>query len=553
MVGSEPGQPGQFRRPWTFAHFAVWYDLDTTRGDATEPTSGRQPRAQLQNGLGWVRLRRKQACLRIPVQTVESHGDYYSLLLLYVPWRRETEDILQGHGSAMEAVLARQNEMVVLNAENHSFAEEVQRAVVQLQALEDDAYQDTVAPMAQQVQREDANQPTVEAKGGILNPEHTVDPSWLEGTNGEYGTVNADTLHDDDDAIGALSRQTLSERDYQQLVLSLNEHQRVPFDRVVRYTRELHQYNIKVHDDPPEAFHLFVTGGAGTGKSHVIKAIKEYLERSVSGGLNKHACMLMAPTGVAAFNIGGLTIHRALQLQVEHGRLARQISLGALALHDLRDLWKGVHTIIIDEVSMVSYQILKSIHSRLCEIYANDEIFGGLNVIAVGNFYQLSPVIGFKWPGNASDQSKPGELPVEVYVRFLDPNVEQLSRVPVFLGEQNVPIRPISARFYGKEGTLLQRTQIPLILCWAATVHKVQGLSLNAAVIDLGVNVLEPGMAYVALSRVRTLGGLALLNFEPSKVKANESARRDGEIDWSAVEDTAVKLCWVQSIRRNGS
>ena len=379
----------------TFAHFAVWYDLDSTC--ATEPSSGRQPRAQLQNGLGWVRLRRKQACLRIPVQTVESHGDdyyYNSLLLLYLPWRREPVDILQGHGSAMEAFLARQNEMVVLNAENHSFADEVQRAVVQLQALQDDAYQDRVAPMAQQVQREDANQPTVEAEGGILNQEHTVDPSWLEGTDGEDGAVNADTLHDDDDAIGALSRQTLSERDYRQLVLSLNEHQRVPFDRVVRYTRELHQYtrelhqyNVKVCDDPPEAFHLFVTGGRGTGKSHMIRAIKEHLERSVSGGPNKHACMLMAPTGVAAFNIGSLTIHRALQLQVEHSRLARQISLGALALHDLRDLWKGVHTIIIDEVSMESYQILKSIHSRLCEIYANDKIFGGLNVIAVGDFY----------------------------------------------------------------------------------------------------------------------------------------------------------------------
>ena len=139
----------------------------------------------------------------------------------------------------MEAFLARQNEMVILNAENHSFADEVQRAVVQLKALQDDAYQDTVAPMAQQVQREDANQPNVEAEGGMLNPEHTVDPSWLEGTNGEDDIINADTLHDDDDAIGALSRQTLSERDYRQLVSSLNKHQRVPFERVVRYTRTL--------------------------------------------------------------------------------------------------------------------------------------------------------------------------------------------------------------------------------------------------------------------------------------------------------------------------
>ena len=71
----------------------------------------------------------------------------------------------------MEAFLARRNEMVVLNAENYSFADEVQRAVVQLQALEDNAYQDMVAPMAQQVQREGANHPTVEAEGSILNPE----------------------------------------------------------------------------------------------------------------------------------------------------------------------------------------------------------------------------------------------------------------------------------------------------------------------------------------------------------------------------------------------
>ena len=123
-------------------------------------------------------------------------------------------------------------------------------------------------------------------------------------------------------------------------------------------------------------------------------------------------------------------------------------------------------------------------------------------------------IVCFKWPGNASDQSKPGKLPVEVY----DPNVGWISRVPVSSGEQDVVlIRPISAQFYGKEGTLLERMQIPLILCWVTTGHKVQGLLLDAPVIDLGVNVFEPGMAYVTLSRVRTFGGLALLNLNPQR------------------------------------
>ena len=67
----------------------------------------------------------------------------------------------------------------------------------------------------------------------------------------------------------------------------------------------------------PSHVRMFITGGAGTGKSLVISVIKEHLERSHIGA--GKACVLMAPTGVAAFNIGGLTIHRALNLPVEHG------------------------------------------------------------------------------------------------------------------------------------------------------------------------------------------------------------------------------------------
>ena len=56
------------------------------------------------------------------------------------------------------------------------------------------------------------------------------------------------------------------------------------------------------------------------------------------------------------------------------------------------------------------------------------------------------------------------------------------------------------------------------------TLDKVQGLSLDAAVIDLGPKVFEDGMAYVALSRMRTLEGVALLGLVSEKVKASESA-----------------------------
>ena len=390
-----------------------------------------------------------------------------------------------------------------------------------------------------------------------------------------------------------------------------------------------------------------------------------------------------------------------MNLQVEHGKAAHQLQLNALALNELRRLWNGIHTIIVDEISMVLYEMLLAIHQRLCEIFATDDIFGGLNVIAVGDFYQLSPVNGhyifstvkrqskrlashlwrdffnmielednmrqrndqsylallnrirtgdhteedmailmtrtteskqvnlsespfarlfprvsdcdlhndhelhkllpktevlsleashiilenrrctygavsyahvreelipdddkecgglprrlklaigsevmlrrnikcgdglvngargvivsFKWLRNAVTQPSPGELPEQVFIKFHDPRVGQLSKVPIENGQQEaVPIEPMSVKFYGRQGTVLQRTQLPLILCWAATLHKVQGLSMDAAVLDLGDKVFEPGMAYVALSRVRTLDGVALSSFEPLKVKANK-------------------------------
>jgi len=63
--------------------------------------------------------------------------------------------------------------------------------------------------------------------------------------------------------------------------------------------------------------------------------------------------------------------------------------------------------------------------------------------------------------------------------------------------------------------------QIPLKLAWALTIHKIQGATLDTAEMDIGASVFEYGQMYVALSRVKNLDGLYLIDFQPSKIKAN--------------------------------
>lgn len=79
--------------------------------------------------------------------------------------------------------------------------------------------------------------------------------------------------------------------------------------------------------------------------------------------------------------------------------------------------------------------------------------------------------------------------------------------------------------------------QIPLILAWAMTIHKIQGATLDAAEMDIGKSIFECGQTYVALSRIKSLDGLYLSSFQPENIKANGRAlafyKELGSIDYT--------------------
>ena len=79
-------------------------------------------------------------------------------------------------------------------------------------------------------------------------------------------------------------------------------------------------------------------------------------------------------------------------------------------------------------------------------------------------------------------------------------------------------IERVKSKFMLMKAFYVYRKQFPLILAYAVTIHKCQGLSLDSAIIDLSSKVFSPGMAYVALSRVRTLNGVHLTDFDPASI-----------------------------------
>ena len=148
-------------------------------------------------------------------------------------------------------------------------------------------------------------------------------------------------------------------------------------------------------DKPIEPYYVFLSGSGGVGKSHVIKLINsdtlKLLKLSGRFEPDDVIVLLTAPTGVAAFNINGMTLHSALLLG--RGKYGGFQPLSHDKQNTLRNKLSHLMLIIIDEVSMVGSNTLLEIHKRLQQIkgVSDDVIFGGVSILAVGDLYQLPP------------------------------------------------------------------------------------------------------------------------------------------------------------------
>ena len=130
---------------------------------------------------------------------------------------------------------------------------------------------------------------------------------------------------------------------------------------------------------------IFITGKAGTGKSTLIEYFKTKTRKNT---------VYLAPTGVAALNIKGKTIHSFFKFphEIVTSDAIEKINYKEKDI----DIFKRVETLIIDEISMVRADIIQGIDYVL-KIYRNDnKSFGGVQMIFIGDMYQLPPVIDKK-------------------------------------------------------------------------------------------------------------------------------------------------------------
>lgn len=143
---------------------------------------------------------------------------------------------------------------------------------------------------------------------------------------------------------------------------------------------------------------VYLTGKAGTGKTTFLKYVRDHCPKQM---------VIVAPTGVAAINAGGVTMHSFFQLPLApyvpfqpagFGGYSRAVDRHSLLRNlrfsrEKRKLIQELDLLVIDEVSMLRSDMLDAIDTILRHVRQDDAAFGGIQVLFIGDLYQLPPVV----------------------------------------------------------------------------------------------------------------------------------------------------------------
>ena len=309
------------------------------------------------------------------------HEFLFSDLLLYTPWRKESSLYYHNFDKCLKLYESKREYITFVQETLFPHMNTVQESQLLLETASDHRSThigDVINPQHEQDQEDQALLGVEEDEnyasrhpGELLDREEIMQPS---ANRNIYRRID---ISDKDSMAG--------------MVQQLDCHQRHVFDTVIKYCKDLRK-SVQSRANVPEPPLLLVHGGAGSGKSTLIHAISMWAESILRTSDNRHPdyplIIRNAPTGTAASNISGLTIHSSFNLRFGNSFN----SLPDKQRDTQRNILSYLQILIIDEISMMKADMLYQLNLRLQEIKQNKNDFGGISVLLFGDIMQLRPV-----------------------------------------------------------------------------------------------------------------------------------------------------------------